>query len=79
MDCTESIILLSEFHDDALDEHRRVEVQTHLSDCPPCADVLRDLDEIVHRAVTLREYQEINFPDEDVLWLRMGLRERKIH
>ncbi|HYJ46309.1 MAG TPA: zf-HC2 domain-containing protein [Pyrinomonadaceae bacterium] len=79
MDCVESITLLSEYHEGALDEPVSIEVRIHLRDCPPCADVYNELKEIVTKAVALREYQEINFPDENSLWLRMRLAEREAH
>jgi predicted anti-sigma-YlaC factor YlaD len=79
MDCTESIALLSEFHDGALDDGLRTQVQTHLSGCPPCKDIFGDLSEIVNVAVALNLKQEISFPDEDALWQRMKLADRKVH
>lgn len=79
MDCHESITLLSEYRDGVLIESITIEVRAHLDGCPPCADIYRELDEIVHWAVGLRENPGINFPDENVLWQRMRIAERKIH
>jgi predicted anti-sigma-YlaC factor YlaD len=79
MDCTESITLLSEFHDGALDGALRAQVQTHLAECSPCKDIFGDLSEIVNVAVALNLKQELSFPDEDALWQRMKLADRKVH
>jgi anti-sigma factor RsiW len=79
MDCTESLPLLSDFHDGSLDDTMRSQVQTHLTDCPPCADVFGDISEIVNVAVALNLKQEIAFPDEDAFWQRMRLADRKVH
>jgi len=79
MDCQESIILLSEYHDGSLSEPVGIEVRIHLDGCPPCADIYRELDEIISWAIQLRENQQLDFPDENTLWLRMGLVERKAY
>ena len=77
MECAESINLLSDLYDGSLDEVARTQVQTHLAECPPCANIFGELGEIVNMAVALNFKQEIAFPDEDALWQRMrkaGLR-----
>jgi hypothetical protein len=79
MDCTESLTLLSDFHDGALDDALRMQVQLHLVGCPPCTDVFGDLSEIVNVAVALNLKQEIPFPDEDALWQRLNIAGRPIH
>jgi predicted anti-sigma-YlaC factor YlaD len=79
MDCTESLPLLSDLHDGALDNTLRVQVKTHLAECPPCADVFSDISEIVNVAVALNMKQEMAFPDEDAIWKRMKMADRKVH
>lgn len=79
MDCTESLPLLSEFHDGALDDPLRTQVQAHLAGCTPCTGVFGDLSEIVNVAIALNLKQEIPFPDQDALWHRMKLAGRKVH
>ena len=79
MDCTESLTLLSDLHDGALDDALQSQVQMHLAGCLPCKDVFGDLSQIVNVAVALNLKQEIPFPDEDALWQRMKLADRKVH
>jgi predicted anti-sigma-YlaC factor YlaD len=79
MDCDESIALLSEFREGMLNEMVLVEIRAHLAVCPPCMDVFIDLEAIVVAASGLRSEQEITFPDETVIWQRMGIRKRTIH
>ncbi|HKR00383.1 MAG TPA: zf-HC2 domain-containing protein [Pyrinomonadaceae bacterium] len=79
MDCTESLNLLSDLHDGALDDVMRTQVQSHLALCQPCLNVFSDLGEIVNLAVALNRDPEIAFPDEDAIWQRMKLTEHKIH
>ena len=79
MDCTESLPLLSELHDGALDDALGTQVKTHLAGCPPCADVFSDLSQIVNVAVALNLKHDIKFPDEDALWQRMRIADRKVH
>ncbi|HEX8141579.1 MAG TPA: zf-HC2 domain-containing protein [Pyrinomonadaceae bacterium] len=80
MDCAKSLELLSDFHDNGLDETMRVEVRTHLDECPPCAGVFLDLDTIVLAATVLRaEEPGMAFPDEQVIWQRMSIGRRTIH
>ena len=79
MECAESLNLLSDLYDNSLDDTLRTQVQTHLAECPPCADVFGDLGEIVKVAVALNFKQEIAFPDEDALWQRMRIADRKVH
>ncbi len=79
MDCAKSLELLSDFHDGALDEAWRAKVQTHLVVCNPCAGVFRDLDAIVLAAAALHTNSEVAFPDENVIWQRMGIVKRTVH
>ncbi|HEV2704722.1 MAG TPA: zf-HC2 domain-containing protein [Pyrinomonadaceae bacterium] len=73
MDCKESIERLSAFHDGELDEHGRSEVSNHLSDCPPCAGLYADLDNIIVAASALSIEGSISYPDEEALWQRLRL------
>ena len=79
MECAESVALLSEYREGTLDEMLLIEVRAHLSICPPCMDVYVDLETIVVAASSLREEQNISFPDETVIWRRMGVARRTIH
>ncbi|MGB7924034.1 MAG: zf-HC2 domain-containing protein [Pyrinomonadaceae bacterium] len=79
MECAESLALLSDYREGALDQTNQVAVQSHLAGCPPCKDVFLDLETIVIAAQGLRGEQNINFPDENTLWQRMGVSKRTIH
>jgi hypothetical protein len=79
MDCAKSLELLSDFHDNTLDETLRAEVRTHLDRCIPCAGVFRDLDTIVLAATVLRSEPGINFPDEQLIWQRMSISRGTVH
>ena len=79
MECAESVALLSEFREGTLNEMLLMDVRAHLSECPPCMDVFTDLETIVIAASGLRTDQEIPFPDETVLWQRMGIPKRTLH
>ncbi len=71
MDCAQSLELLSEYRAGALDESNRNGISAHLSLCPTCDDVFKDLDSIVIAAAILRDEAEVTFPDESLLWQRM--------
>ena len=71
--------MLSDLHDGALDDVLRTQVQSHLSLCQPCMNIFGDLGEIVNLAVALNREPGINFPDEDAIWQRMRLADKKIH
>lgn len=79
MECAESVALLSDFREGALDQTIQVQVKDHLAGCPPCADVFSDLDTIVMAARGLSGEQNITFPDETIVWQRMGVAKRTIH
>jgi predicted anti-sigma-YlaC factor YlaD len=79
MECAESLTLLSEFHDRSLDDTLQSQVQSHLAECPPCANIFGELGEIVSVAVTLNTQQVLDLPDEDVFWQRLRIAEQKIH
>jgi hypothetical protein len=79
MECAESVALLSEFREGTLNEILLIEVRAHLAECPPCMDVFVDLDAIVIAATGLRGEQDIRFPDETVVWQRLGIARRATH
>jgi hypothetical protein len=79
MDCAKSLELLSDLHDDGLDDALRVEVRTHLDTCAPCSGVFRDLDIIVLAATVLRADPGLTFPDEQIIWQRMSIGKGTIH
>jgi anti-sigma factor ChrR (cupin superfamily) len=79
MECAESVALLSDFREGALDQTMQVEVRAHLAMCPPCAGVFDDLETIVMAAHGLLREQDISFPDETIVWQRMGVAKRIIH
>jgi predicted anti-sigma-YlaC factor YlaD len=80
MDCTQSIELLSDFHDGVLEEPLYVEVETHLRICHPCAGIFRDLDTIVLAAMTLRsEEPGTAYPDEQDIWNRLSIGKDTLH
>jgi anti-sigma factor ChrR (cupin superfamily) len=79
MECAESVALLSEYREGTLNETLLIEVRAHLTVCPPCLDVYVDLETIVIAASSLRAEQDIPFPDETVIWQRMGIAKRTLH
>jgi len=79
MECTESLSLLSDFHDHLLDDNAESQVKSHLNGCPPCANIFSELSEIVQVSVRLNQNPSIDFPDEDDIWRRMRLADPKIH
>ena len=80
MDCAKSLEMLSDYREGSLDGEMREGVRTHLIGCPPCLGVLNELDLIVNAAAILRDAEDgVFFPDEIVLWQRMGLEKRAVH
>ena len=73
MDCAQSLALLSEYRDGALDEEYRALVSEHLAKCPPCLVVFQDIDLIVVSAGIIRGEDGITYPDENVLWQRLRI------
>ena len=71
MDCEESLPLLSDYHANELGSPERDGVRQHLEDCPPCCDVLHDVETIIQSAPSLREEESISFPDENSIWQRI--------
>lgn len=73
MDCAKALELLSDFLEDALERDVYVQVQIHLIECQPCNGVFTELKIIVVVARELRGEAETHFPDESLVWQRMGL------
>ena len=72
MDCARSIELLSEYSAGSLGDDEVIFVRTHLTDCPDCDGVFRDLTLIVQTALAMRSENGIAYPDEDALWQRLS-------
>jgi predicted anti-sigma-YlaC factor YlaD len=71
MKCAESLELLSEYHDSALDGALASQVRAHLNGCPPCAAIYQDITRIVLMATEISSEPQIEFPDSNVLWHRL--------
>ncbi len=79
MNCVESLQLLSDYRDAALEEMICQEIKKHLGDCPPCEALFRDLDLIVQMSRQMREeFDVISFPDENVVWHHIVLRRQEL-
>lgn len=74
MDCAKSLELLSEYRVGALEESELVLVRTHLSDCPDCDVVFKDLELILQAVAALRNSNGIAYPDESAVWQRLSLK-----
>lgn len=73
MDCVQSLLLLSDYHDGSLDEEPRSLIIIHLEECPPCMGIFKDLQVIVTSATVIRGEDGITFPDENLIWQRMQI------
>ncbi|HEY0385288.1 MAG TPA: zf-HC2 domain-containing protein [Pyrinomonadaceae bacterium] len=71
MDCTESLVLLSDYRDGLLNEAVRALISKHLEECPPCNGLYLDIDIIVTSAPGMRADDGINYPDENIIWQRV--------
>jgi len=72
MKCEQSLELLSDFHAGELDAAATTGINSHLAECPPCADVYEELTIIVETAITLRAAKDtISYPDETLIWQRI--------
>jgi predicted anti-sigma-YlaC factor YlaD len=74
MDCGRGLELLSDYLDGSIGDSDRVWVDAHMAECLECLVVFRDLEVIVHVTITLREDENIPYPNEDLLWERIELR-----
>lgn len=73
MDCVQSLLLLSDYHDGSLDEEPRSLIIIHLEECTPCMGIFKDLQVIVTSATVIRGEDGITFPDENLIWQRMQI------
>lgn len=79
MDCAESLSLLSDYRDGALDEGARTHVSQHLDGCPPCKCIFTDIETIVTTARAFGAQDGISYPDEAIFWQRISVTKRTIH
>lgn len=80
MKCEQSLEMLSDFHAGELDDTATTGVNTHLAECPPCADIYQELTVIVETAVTLRASKDtITYPDENLVWQRITVSATSAH
>ena len=79
MDCAQSLALLSEYRDKALDETYYALVSEHLEKCPPCMVVLQDIELIIVSAPVIGGEEGINYPDENAIWQRIRITKTTIH
>lgn len=73
-DCEKSLGLLSDFRDGGLDELEVTWIKAHLDGCGDCHGIFKELDMIVATAGSLRVEDAIAFPDEDAVWVRIGMK-----
>jgi predicted anti-sigma-YlaC factor YlaD len=73
MDCTESLVLLSDYRDGLLDAALRALISKHLEECPPCNGLYLDIDIIVTSAPVMCADDGINYPDENIIWQRVRI------
>lgn len=76
MNCTESLALLSDYHDALLAADESLQVRLHLLDCQPCDGIFLELHMIVLTATELRDEDVLFLPDETVFWERLVLHQR---
>jgi predicted anti-sigma-YlaC factor YlaD len=79
MDCDQSLLLLSDYRDGALDDGSRTLVIAHLDCCPPCKCVFTDIEMIVVTANKFRDEDGITYPDEDIFWQRITITKSTIN
>jgi predicted anti-sigma-YlaC factor YlaD len=79
MDCAQSLLLLSDYRDGALDDGNRTLVSQHLDGCPPCQCIYKDIETIILTASTFRNEDGISYPDEEIFWQRITVTTRTIH
>jgi predicted anti-sigma-YlaC factor YlaD len=79
MDCDQSLSLLSDYRDGALDDGNRDLIIKHLDGCPPCKCVFTDIESIVVTASAFRDEDGISYPDEEIFWQRITITKTTIH
>lgn len=70
MNCTKSVVLLSDFHDGLLNDMETAQVRTHLLICRSCREISHDLELIIAAAAELRDEGSVTCPNEKVSWQR---------
>lgn len=78
-ECEKSLELLSDLRDGMLVETEVAWVRTHLDGCVGCKDVFTDIETIVLTASTLRTENGFAYPDEEIIWQRIGITRRIVH
>lgn len=78
MNCTESLALLSDYHDALLSVEDSTQVRIHLLECAPCDGVFRELKMIVIIAADLRDGRSTSFPDEAAFWERLTIHKQQV-
>ena len=78
-DCERSLGLLSDMRDGLLGDGDAAWVRTHLDGCGECNGIFLDLELIVTAALSLRQENGLSYPDEQLLWERIGARRRTVH
>ena len=78
-DCERSLELLSDLRDGFLADADTNWVRAHLDGCGNCNGIFQDLEMIVLTARTLGSENGLAYPDENVLWERIGAGRRIIH
>lgn len=79
VDCEKSLELLSDLRDGVLVESEVTLIKAHLDGCVGCKDVFIDIESIVTVASTLRTENGLAYPDEQILWERIGVFKRTVH
>jgi predicted anti-sigma-YlaC factor YlaD len=73
MNCIQSLMSLSDFHDGLLSNVETAQVRAHLTLCPSCQEVFHDLELIVTTAAELRDEDCVTCPSEKVGWQRLQM------
>lgn len=79
VDCDKSLELLSDFRDGALTEIDVTWITSHLDGCIGCKGIFEELEMIVVTARTLGSENGLAYPDENLVWQRIGISKRIIH
>ncbi len=79
VDCDKSLELLSDLRDGLLAESEMTLIRAHLDGCVGCKDVFIDIELIVSIASTLHTENGLAYPDEEILWQRIGVKRSTVH
>jgi predicted anti-sigma-YlaC factor YlaD len=79
MDCSESLLLLSDYRDGGLDDDNHTLISQHLDGCPPCKCIFTDIEAIIVMARSFTSEDGVSYPDEDIFWQRITVTKRTIH